>query len=259
MVFRRRQQDDARPDRVRDADAYGDLSEDKDEDRKIAVADVDRAAGPWDFDEVEQPGEGRVDLGALLVPAVEGMQLRLEMAENQQVIAATVVASQSAVQLQAFAAPRSEGIWAEVRQEISGEISRQGGTVDERTGPFGIELRAQVPVQAPDGSRGVQLVRFIGVDGPRWFLRGVVSGQGAVQPQEALAIEHVFRDTVVNRGNTPMAPRDPIPLKMPAEAQKGFEEAQQAAQAQAEAQGGSQYSQGDLNPFERGPEITEIR
>jgi hypothetical protein len=256
VVFRRRQHDDARPDRVREADAYGDLNDGagKEEERKINLADVDRAAGPWDYDEVEDPHAGRVDLGALLVPAVEGMQLRLEMAENQQVIAATVVASQSAVQLQAFAAPRSEGIWSDVRAEISSEISRQGGTVDERHGPFGIELRAQVPVQAPDGSRGVQLVRFIGVDGPRWFLRGVVSGQGAVQPQEALAIEHVFRDTVVNRGGTPMAPRDPIPLRMPAEAQKSFEQAQEGGQ-----EGGASYSQNDLNPFERGPEITEIR
>ena len=254
MVFRRGQKSDpGKRDRVSEADAYGDLSEAKDEERKIAVADVSRAAGPWDFNEVEDPKTGRVDLGALLVPAVEGMELRLEMADADQVIAATVVARQSAVQLQAFAAPRSEGIWDEVRSEIALEISKQGGTVDEREGPFGIELRAQVPVQAPDGSRGVQLVRFMGVDGPRWFLRGVVSGQGAVQPQEALDIEHVFRDTVVNRGGSPMAPRDPIPLRMPAEAQQAMQE------QDAEPEQGNQYTQGDLNPFERGPEITERR
>ena len=184
------------------------------------------------------------------------MQLRLEMAENQQVIAATVVArQQSAVQLQAFAAPRSEGIWEDVRREIfqRGSRARAAPWTSGARAPSASSSARQVPVQAPDGSRGVQLVRFIGVDGPRWFLRGVVSGQGAVQPQEARAIEHVFRDTVVNRGGTPMAPRDPIPLKMPTEAQKGFEEAQQ------QAAGGPQYSQGDLNPFERGPEITEIR
>ena len=257
MVFRRGQKaDSGRRDRVSEADAYGDLTEAKEEERKISLADVSRAAGPWDFNEVEDPKAGRVDLGALLVPAVEGMELRLEMADADQVIAATVVARQSAVQLQAFAAPRSEGIWADVRSEIALEISKQGGTVDEREGPFGVELRAQVPVQAPDGSRGIQLVRFIGVDGPRWFLRGVVSGQGAVQPQEARDIEHVFRDTVVNRGGSPMAPRDPIPLRMPAEAQQ----AMQQGQAQPGQPGpGNQYEQGDLNPFQRGPEITETR
>lgn len=254
-MFRRRGQDEEERDKVREADAYGDVSKEVDVERKLTVADVDRAAGPWDVDELEDPYEGRVDLGALLVPVVPGMQMKLEMADGQ-VIAATVMAGQSAVQLQAFAAPRSEGIWADVREEISGEISRQGGTVDQRSGPFGIELRAQVPVQASDGSRGVQLVRFIGVDGPRWFLRGVVSGQGAVQPQEALAIEHVFRDTVVNRGGTPMAPRDPIPLRLPAEAQTVVSE--DGGPASDDAAGG-QYATGDLNPFDRGPEVTEIR
>jgi hypothetical protein len=156
------------------------------------------------------------------------------------------------VQLQGFAAPKKEGIWGEVREEIASGITQQGGVIDEVEGPLGWELRAQVPVQLPDGTGGFQVVRFIGVDGPRWFLRGVVSGQGAVQPKEALDIEHVFRDTVVSRGNSPMAPRDPIPLRMPAEAQQARHQQQTDAE-------GNQYTQGDLNPFERGPEITERR
>jgi len=52
----------------------------------------------------------------------------------------------SAVQLQAFAAPRREGIWGEVREEIASGITQQGGIVDEVEGPLGWELRAQVPV-----------------------------------------------------------------------------------------------------------------
>ena len=83
---------------------------------------------------------------------------------------------------------------------------------------LGWELRAQVPVQLPDGTNGVQVVRFVGVDGPRWFLRGVISGQGAVQPQAAGVLEHIFRDTVIVRGEGPMAPRDPIVLKLPDDA-----------------------------------------
>ena len=98
--------------------------------------------------------------------------------------------SDSAVQLQAFAAPKNEGIWGEVREEIASGITQQGGIIDEVEGPLGWELRAQVPVQLPDGTNGVQVVRFVGVDGPRWFLRGVISGQGAVQPQAAGLLEH---------------------------------------------------------------------
>jgi hypothetical protein len=58
--------------------------------------------------------------------------------------------------------------------------------------------------------------RFIGVDGPRWFLRGVIAGAGATDPAAAAQIEDVFRSIVVVRGTTPMPPRDLIPLRMPA-------------------------------------------
>ncbi|GAA2952302.1 hypothetical protein GCM10011428_85010 [Streptomyces violaceus] len=81
-------------------------------------------------------------------------------------MAATVVLRDSAVQLQGFAAPKREGIWGEVREEIGSGITQQGGIVDEVEGPLGWELRAQVPVQLPDGTGGFQVVRFIGVDGP---------------------------------------------------------------------------------------------
>ena len=81
-------------------------------------------------------------------------------------------------------------------------------------------------------------MRFIGVDGPRWFLRGVISGQGAVQPEAAGLLEQVFRDTVVVRGEGPMAPRDPIVLKLPDDAQMMPEGVQQ------EEQEGSRFSGG---------------
>ena len=149
-----------------------------------------------------------MDLGGLFVPGVEGMELRVEVA-GDAIVAATVVLRDSAVQLQAFAAPKKEGIWGEVREEIASGITQQGGIIDEVEGPLGWELRAQVPVQLPDGTDGVQLVRFVGVDGPRWFLRGVISGQGAVQPQAAGLLEPIFRDTVVVRGEGPMAPARP--------------------------------------------------
>ncbi len=176
-----------------------------------------RADGPWDSSEVREPAEGRVDLGGLFVPGVDGMELRVEVA-GDAIVAATVVLKDSAVQLQAFAAPRREGIWGEVREEIASGITRQGGVVDEVEGPLGRELRAQVPVRLPDGTDGLQVVRFVGVDGPRWLLRGVISGHGAVQPQAAGVLEQIFRDTVVVRGEGPIAPRDPIVLKLPDDA-----------------------------------------
>ncbi|MFC8841092.1 DUF3710 domain-containing protein [Streptomyces griseoincarnatus] len=177
-----------------------------------------RAKGPWDVSEVNEPGEGRVDLGGLYVPGVDGMELRVEVV-GEAIVAATVVLRGSAIQLQAFAAPRTEGIWSEIREEIAVSITEGGGAASEVQGPLGWELRAQVPAQIPDGSNGIQMVRFVGMDGPRWFLRAVISGEAAVKPQAAGLLEQLFLDTVVVRGEYPMAPRDPIVLRLPPDAQ----------------------------------------
>ncbi|MCQ4207644.1 MULTISPECIES: DUF3710 domain-containing protein [Streptomyces] len=227
-----------------DADAEG-------EPERVRLEPEPRPDGPWDASEVREPGEGRVDLGGLFVPGVEGMELRVEVA-GDAIVAATVVLQDSAVQLQAFAAPKKEGIWGEVREEIATGITQQGGVIDEVEGSLGWELRAQVPVQLPDGTGGFQVVRFIGVDGPRWFLRGVISGQGAVQPQAAGLLEQIFRDTVVVRGEGPMAPRDPIVLKLP-------DDAQMVAEGTTQASDESSRFSGGMGQLQRGPEITEVR
>jgi hypothetical protein len=220
---------------------------------RVGLPPAPRPDGPWDISELETPGEGRVDLGGLLVPGVEGMELRVEVA-GESIVAATLVLGNSAIQLQAFAAPKSEGIWGEVREEIANGITSQGGRVEEEEGTLGWHLRAQVPVQLPDGTQGVQLVRFVGCDGPRWFLRGVISGQAAVQPEAAEVLEQVFRQTVVVRGEAPMAPRDPIVLKLPQDAQMVADGGVGAPEAESRFGG-----EASLNPFQRGPEITEVR
>ncbi|MBO8189789.1 DUF3710 domain-containing protein [Streptomyces spirodelae] len=219
---------------------------------RVKLPPAPRPDGPWDIEEVTEPASGRVDLGGLFIPGVEGMELRVEVA-GDAIVAATVVLQDSAVQLQGFAAPKREGIWDEVREEIASGITQQGGVIDEVEGPLGWELRAQVPVQLPDGTGGVQVVRFVGVDGPRWFLRGVISGQGAVQPQAAGVLEQIFRDTVVVRGDGPMAPRDPIVLKLPEDAQMVPDGVQQET-----VEEGSRFA-GGLDKLQRGPEISEVR
>ena len=96
--------------------------------------------------------------------------------------------------MQPFAAPRTEGIWDGVRAEIRSGITKQGGTADEVEGPLGTELRTKVPVRAADGSQAVQPARFIGVDGPRWFLRGVITGRPALEPDTDADLVSLFRD-----------------------------------------------------------------
>jgi hypothetical protein len=143
------------------------------------------------------------------------MQLRLEVEKtSQRVIAVTLEYDGSTLQIQPFAAPRSSGLWHGIRGQIVQQISSQGGTVVEQDGPFGPEVLADVPVQA-GGSFGTRKVRFIGVDGPRWFLRAVVGGKAVVDEKDAEVIYTMLRSVVVVRGETPMPPRELLPLRVP--------------------------------------------
>jgi hypothetical protein len=232
-------------------------------DDTVAVPEVDgatateadgvdvRASGPWDVAEVEGR-DGRVDLGALWLRGVEGMELRLELdQQTQQVNAATAVIGDSALQLQAFAAPRTEGLWDDIRGEIASAVESQGGTVEEHTGGLGTELRTRMPSAGPDGRTVFAPATFLGVDGPRWFLRGVLSGRAAIDEAAAGPLLDVLRAAVVVRGTEPMAPRELLPLSLPRDA------AAEAAAADAAGEGEEQRP--SIDPFERGPEITEVR
>jgi hypothetical protein len=163
----------------------------------------------------------------------------------------------SELQLQAFAAPKRSGLWDEVRGEIATEISGAGGRSEERDGPFGAEVVGQVP--AEPGKPALRPVRFIGVDGPRWFLRGMFLGAAATDPAAAAALEAVFSQVVVVRGEHPMPPRDLLELRLPPEAAAAIEE--QARAQQAAEQGGQEQNRfaATPNPFQRGPEMTETR
>ncbi|HTP15909.1 MAG TPA: DUF3710 domain-containing protein [Streptosporangiaceae bacterium] len=203
-------------------------------------------SGPWDGAGT-YPQSERMDFGSLLVPAREGFDIQVNMAEEQGIWIA-VVRGESGLQLQAFAAPKTSGLWDEDRQEIADEVAKSGGEVEEAEGPFGLELRARVN-PAAEGQRPEQLepARFLGVDGPRWFLRGVISGPAARSAALAGPLEEIFADVVVVRGDHPAPPRDLLEIQLP-------EQARAALEAQLAP------GEGDVpSPFERGPEITETR
>ncbi len=231
------------------------------QEEEAAAAAQDRGVrGPLDVSEAQgQPP--RIDLGALQIPGREGMELRLEVEDKtQRVIAVTVGMAGSNLQLQVFAAPRTAGVWGEIRTEIAAQVTRQGGTADEVPGVFGRELIARVPMRTPDGRTGHQPSRFVGVDGPRWFLRGVFAGPAAHDPAAAAPLEDVLRSCVVVRGNEAMAPRDLLALRLPAGATRAAPAAPAAAEPEPASQGPAQTpTAADLEPFERGPEITETR
>ncbi len=241
-MFRRRRSEDA------DRDEF-------DYDEPEQPAGVARAeGGPWDAEE-PFPALDRVDLGSLQVPIGPEHEIQLVMAE-QHGAWVTIRYRESEVQIQAFAAARRGALWDDVRTEIAAEVNTAGGRSQETEGSFGIELMAQVPAPAEPGQGpaepgGMRLVRFVGVDGPRWFVRGLFSGPAADGGDQADLLEEVFRDVVVVRGEHPVPPREILELRLPPEARQALEE-------QAAADEENRFG-GDLNPFERGPEFTETR
>lgn len=176
-------------------------------------APTDRASvGPLDLSEVVgvQP---LLDFGSIKVPPREDMQVRLEVSEDtQKVIAITFEISGSTLQVQPYAAARSEGLWLEIRDELAVSIKAQGGEATAQIGALGPELVARIPGSSKNDFR---MAKFIGVDGPRWFLRGVVSGAALVDPLAAGQVDDLFRSLIVDRGDSPIPPREFLELRFP--------------------------------------------
>jgi hypothetical protein len=175
-----------------------------------------QSAGPFDITELVQVRPS-IDFGAIQLPLRDDVVYKLEVEEaTSKIVALTVEHNGSALQLQAFSAPASEGVWHEIRSSLEQSILAQNGRTEQVVGPLGPELNAQIP--NVDG--GFRLAKFIGVDGPKWFLRGVISGLAL---GDVLSMSHVidiFRSVAVVRGSQPMPPKELLELVAPAGAQK---------------------------------------
>jgi hypothetical protein len=182
-----------------------------------------RASGPWDADEhpVEEGDETRVDLGSLSVKGRPGLEVRLQVDEaSQQVAAVMLLAEDGALELRGFAAARHEDLWPTVHPQISSEAARRGGTATEVEGPYGPALQLEVPGVGPDGKPAAQRSTVFGIAGPRWMLRVTMFGRPAVDYQPEGLLEQTLRDVVVDRGSQAMPPGEALPLRLPAGAQR---------------------------------------
>lgn len=183
-----------------------------------ADAPVDpRHSGPWDSTE-KSPGddESYLDLGALLVRGQESFTFQLPAeGEDGELGSVVLVSDDSALELRAFAATRSGGLWDEVRADLAEEVTRLGGESTFAEGPFGPELHVAVPATSPDGEDGLQPSRIIGVEGPRWLLRATVLGAAALDLADDGLLMGALRDVIVVRGAEPRIPREPLLLTLP--------------------------------------------
>lgn len=219
--------------------------------------------GPWDVEDENVPDyDEYLDMGSYYLPFLKGIELRVKANRaTQQVLGTTITYGSSSVEIEAFAAPKTLGLWDDVRADLI-EANKDAKEVE---GVFGTELALPVNVK---GGRKV-LTRIVGVDGPRWMLRGIFSGKAATDPEgeEAKALNQFFADIVVERGDNPLAPRDLIPMHppvAPAErkaAKAAAEEAEQKTEIPGKPKGpfDSDQQVEVKTTLSRGPMFSEVR
>jgi hypothetical protein len=180
------------------------------QDLAAAAESVTARRGPYDISEAP-PGVQRLDLGSLQIPAIGEVEVRVQANPEGVIQQVVLVYGESALQLGVFAAPRTEGIWAEWRAEIRTSLAADGVVAEEVEGDYGTELRARV--RTPDG--GAADLRFVGVDGPRWMIQGVFQGRAASDPELAGPLTECLDGLVVDRGQEAKPVREPLPLRLP--------------------------------------------
>ncbi|WP_258935396.1 DUF3710 domain-containing protein [Nesterenkonia pannonica] len=159
--------------------------------------------------------KGYINFGSLLVPGVKNQQVRLDIDQkSKKIVSLTIRIGEASLQVQAFSAPKSGGTWDHVRSQIEESVVKQKGRAKHVDGPFGKELHARVPTTLKDGRQGWRAARFIGFEGRRWFLRGVIGGKGRLtgRPQPG---SRRCSPTWSSTAATSPFPRELLPLNPP--------------------------------------------
>ena len=179
---------------------------------KSTPADRD-TAGPFDISEIGVLTP-YLDFGSIRLAPRQDMQIRADIDDtSKKVVALTVEIDGHRLQLQAFASTKSDGLWEATMAALIQGISSQGGKVEPAEGIMGQELRGSVPARSGDQAIS-RPTRFIGVDGPRWFLRGVISAPSINEDVYARLVS-IFRSAAVTRGDIAMPPGELLPLRLP--------------------------------------------
>ncbi|WP_277063966.1 DUF3710 domain-containing protein [Schaalia cardiffensis] len=180
-------------------------------------AEIWSVPGPRSPEEVDT-SVGYIDMGSILLPAIKGMQMRTQVADDgTSVLRVLLVLGDSGLQISAAAAPRSGGVWDELRSQILEGLRADKAQVREVEGRYGTEIYADIPVKLPDGRKASSRMRIIGREGDRWFSRIDILGPAAQSPEAGAQIERILDRIVIVRDSKPRARLDLLPIHVPNE------------------------------------------
>ncbi|ADG78498.1 hypothetical protein TPAU25S_01946 [Tsukamurella paurometabola] len=192
--------------------------------------------GPYDLallEDIEGLEDGRLDLGSLVLAMPPEAQLQVEMSPEGQPVGVHLDTPAGRITPGVFAAPKTGGQWREVVTELADSLRENGAQVTIEDGHWGREV---VGIQ-PDG-----VLRFIGVDGPRWMIRFVVAAPAEAAEQAAQLARAMLAETVVRRGTDPRPARDHLEIELPSELVAQLQQAM-AQQAQQQEQAAASIAQ----------------
>jgi Protein of unknown function (DUF3710) len=185
-----------------------DVTDTADEDQQ----ELDGAEGPFDiedFDSAAVAKLGRHDLGGVLIPENDTAELAVEV--NPEGVATTVwmVTPNGRYNITAYAAPKAGGLWREVVTELADSLRNDEARVSIEDGIWGREVVGLVT----KGPEPVAM-RFVGVDGYRWMVRGAAISTPDNADAIAVEMRNALADTVVRRGDAPQPVRAQLPLQL---------------------------------------------
>jgi Protein of unknown function (DUF3710) len=157
-----------------------------------------------------------LDLGCLQIPLRPDLEIQVDVdTASDTIISITLVLPQSVASVQVFAAATHEDAWPAVRDGIVAGLAQQHVESKVELGAFGTEIHCVMPTQNDAGDILVQPVRFVGISGPRWFVRATIGGDAATLPEAARVMDDFLASIVVVRGDHAMAPGEPMGFTLP--------------------------------------------
>ena len=160
--------------------------------------------------------EDYVNFGSVLIPKLDGLDVTVQIdQQSKQLTSFSLIYANTIAKVEIFAAAKEHSSWADIRFEIAARLEETQVQPKISTGSFGPQITAVMPTFDEQGKVIVQAIRFLGIDGDRWFLRATISGAGAVDFDAAHQVDEIIAKLVIDRGDEPMAPGSRLPITFP--------------------------------------------